>query len=268
MEGMDQLRMAIRDEQPIELVTFDLYDTLVELHPKRWERLQTALNRLDVDASIDDLRDADVVAEDYFTIVNGAIPLRDRPVADRERIRLEYMNVWLEAAGIPHDELLVREARQQYLAEFETPAVSDSPYGGYLVFDDVMPATIRLHEAGIKTAIISNADSDVTNFCMHLDFAQGMDLIVTSAIIGYEKPHIRTFEAAYIPLGVDPARALHIGDQPKSDVIGAQNAGMRAALIDRYQRHDPAAHDVPVFHGLDDLVDHVLAINERAAVAS
>src|SRR4051812_47426574 len=174
--------METREDRPIELVTFDLYDTLVELHPKRWERLKNALDRLGVDSNLDDLRAADVIAEDYFTIVNGAIPLRDRPAADRERIRLEYMNIWLEAAGIPHDELLIRDARQEYLAEFETPAVSDSPFGGYLVFDDVMPATIRLHEAGIKTAIISNADTDVTHFCMHLDFAKGMDLIVTSAL--------------------------------------------------------------------------------------
>lgn len=260
--------METLHERPIELVTFDLYDTLIELHPKRWERLRSALHRIGVDANVDVLRDADLIAEDYFTIVNGAIPIRDRPVADRERIRLEYMNVWLEAAGIPHDELLVREARQNYMAEYETPAVTDGPFGGYRAFADVMPATTRLHDAGIKTAIISNADSDVTDLCIHLDFAQGMDLIITSALIGYEKPHILTYEAAFLPLEIDPANALHIGDQPKSDVVGALNAGMRAALIDRYQRHDQAKHDVPIFHGLDDLVDHVLAVNERAAVVS
>jgi HAD superfamily hydrolase (TIGR01549 family) len=262
---MDSLNIS--NQRPIELVTFDLYDTLIELHPKRWERLYNALRRLGVDADINALRDADVIAEDYFTIVNGAIPLRDRPAAERERLRLEYMRVWLQAAGVPHDELLVREARQHYMAEFETPAVEDSPYGGYRAFPDVMPATTRLREAGIKTAIISNADSDVTELCVHLDFAQGMDLIVTSALIGYEKPHIRTFQAAFEPLGVDPALGLHIGDQPKSDVVGALNAGMRAALIDRYVRHDPAAHEVPIFTGLDQLVDYVLTVNEQAAVA-
>jgi FMN phosphatase YigB (HAD superfamily) len=120
----------------------------------------------------------------------------------------------------------------------------------------------------VKTAIMSNADSDVTDLCVHLEFAHGMDLIVTSALIGYEKPHIETFRAAFEPLGVDPALALHIGDQPKSDVIGALNAGMRAALIDRYERHDPAAHSVPIFIGLDRLVDHVLAVNEAAIVRS
>jgi hypothetical protein len=37
---------------------------------------------------------------------------------------------------------------------------------------------------------------------------------------------------------------------------------MRAALIDRYSRHDPSAHSVPIFQTLDDLADEVLAINE------
>ncbi len=260
--------METWNEQPIELVTFDLYDTLIELHPQRWERLHHALELLDVEARLEDLRDADLIAEDYFTIVNGAIPVRDRPPADRERIRLEYMNVWLEAAGIPHDELLVRQARQYYLAEFETPAVVDGPHGGYRVFSDVMPATRRLQDAGVKMAIISNADSDVTDLCIHFEFAKRMDLIVTSALIGFEKPHIRTFEAAFGPLGIDPARGLHIGDQPKSDILGALNAGMRASLIDRYHRHDPANHHIPVFRGLDELADYVLAVNERTAIAS
>jgi putative hydrolase of the HAD superfamily len=95
-----------------------------------------------------------------------------------------------------------------------------------------------------------------------------MDLIVTSALVGFEKPDIRTFQAAFEPLGVDPALGLHIGDQPKSDVVGAIGAGMRAALIDRYRRHDPGNHEVPVFVGLGALVDYVLEINERTAVVS
>lgn len=263
---MDPLTAA--NQQPIELVTFDLYDTLIELHPKRWERLQRALARLGIDSDLVALREADLIAEDYFTIVNGEIPIRDRPAAERERIRLEYMHIWLHAAGIPHDELLVREARHHYMAEYETPAVEDSPFGGYRAFSDVMGATNRLHAAGIQTAIISNADDDVTELCIHLEFAQGMDLIVTSALVGFEKPDVRTFRAAFEPLGIDPALSLHIGDQPKSDVVGALNAGMRAALIDRYERHDPAAHEVPIFVGLDQLVDHVLSINEQAAVPS
>jgi putative hydrolase of the HAD superfamily len=93
-----------------------------------------------------------------------------------------------------------------------------------------------------------------------------MNLIVTSAVVCYEKPDERTFRAALDPLGIDPAGAMHIGDQSKSDVAGALQIGMRAALIDRYHRHDAADHDVPVFTGLEAFVDHVLAINAGAAV--
>ena len=253
---------------PIELVTFDLYDTLIELHPTRWERLHAVLTRMGIEADVDRLASADLVAEDFYTEENGKTPIRDRPRAEREAFRLTYMERWLQAAGLPTDELTVRNAREGYLAEFETPAVLDSIGAGYLVFHDVVPAFERLDEAGIKRAIISNADSDVTELCTHLEFAHGVDLIVTSALVGYEKPDPRTYHAALDPLGVTPANALHIGDQPLSDVVGAVNIGMGAALIDRYVRHDPARHTVPVFNGLHELVDHVFEVNALAAGAS
>jgi HAD superfamily hydrolase (TIGR01549 family) len=243
----------------IRLVTFDLYDTLIELRPRRWERLATALFRFGIAAEPDVLRIADRVAEDYFTEENGRLPIRDRPRAEREAFRLRYMAIWLDAAGLPSDPATVRAAREGYLAEFETPAVEQDAAGGYHVFDDVMPALERLRRAGIRRAVISNADADVTALCTHLAFAHVMNAIVTSAIVGWEKPDIRTFRAALDPLGVDPANALHVGDQPRSDVAGALATGMRAVLIDRYGRHDADAASVPVVRDLASLVDLVLA---------
>src|SRR5215217_6223141 len=245
--------------RPIRLVTFDLYDTLIELRPRRWERLATALRRLGIAADPDVLRAADRIAEDYFTEENGRLPIRDRPRAEREAFRLRYMAIWLDAAGLPSDPATVRAAREGYLAEFETPAVEQDVAGGYHVFDDVMPALERLRKAGVRRALISNADADVTALCTHLAFAHEMNAIVTSAIVGWEKPDIRTFRAALDPLGVEPADALHIGDQPRSDVAGALATGMRAALIDRYGRHDGNTLGVPVVRDLASLVDLVLA---------
>ena len=253
--------------RPLRLVTFDLYDTLIELHPQRWERLQVALLRLGIESDAGALRAADLIAEDFFTGENGQVPIRDRPQATREQFRLKFMEVWLTAAALPADEITVRDARRLYLAEYETPAVEKGPYGGYRMFGDVIPALQRLREAGVKRAVISNADDDVTALCTHMAFAHEMNLIVTSAIVGFEKPEPRTYRAALDPLGVDPSDALHIGDQPRSDEAGALAIGMRAALIDRYERHDQANHDVPVFTGLDEFVDHVLAVNAAAQVA-
>jgi HAD superfamily hydrolase (TIGR01549 family) len=252
-------------ERPIRLVTFDLYDTLIELHPPRWERFHSALAKLGVCADLEAIRLADVVAEDCYTIENGRMPIRDRPKADREAFRLEFTARWLEAAGIEPDPALVRAARQGYLAEMETPAVETSVGYGYRAFADVIPALVRLRAAGVKRAVISNADADVTELCRHMAFAHEMDLIVTSAIVGVEKPHERTFRAALDPLGIAPEDALHIGDQPNSDVVGALAIGMRAALIDRYARHEQDNHEVPVMRDLNQLVDHVLAVNAGAA---
>jgi HAD superfamily hydrolase (TIGR01549 family) len=159
----------------------------------------------------------------------------------------------------------LREIRERYRAEYEAQARQAVPgiVDGYRVFPEVLPVMRRLTEAGILRAVISNADEDVTEFCKRLAFADDMDLIVTSATVGWEKPDVRTFRAALDPLGVRPEEALHIGDQPRSDVAGALATGMRAALLDRYGRHDPANHAVPVVRSLTELVDAVLA--ERAA---
>jgi HAD superfamily hydrolase (TIGR01549 family) len=246
----------------IRLVTFDLYDTLIELRPRRWERLASALSRLGIETDPVVLRAADRVAEDYNTEENGRLPIRDRPRAEREAFRFRYMTIWLDAAGLPADPATVRAARAGYLAEFETPAVETSPAGGYHVFDDVLPALARLRHAGIKRAVISNADADVTVLCTHLAFAHEMNAIVTSALVGWEKPDVRTFRAALDPLGVDPAAALHIGDQPRSDIAGARATGMRAALLDRYGRHGADDLGVPVVRDLVELVNLVLGENE------
>lgn len=252
--------MTLAPPRPIRLVTFDLYDTLVELAPQRWERLATALDRIGVKADIVALRDADVIAEDYYTAENAKVPIRDLPVDEQEAFRVEFMRRWLNAAGIEADYALARAARAGYRAELDvTPQFSS-----YLPYADVVESAQRLREAGVKRAIISNADADVTEFVTHLAIAREMDLIVTSAVIGHEKPDIRTFQAAFEPLGIDPAEALHIGDQPRSDVVGALNAGMRAALIDRYARHDQASHDVPVMRDFDELVNYVLDANAAA----
>ena len=240
---------------PIDLVTFDLYDTLIELNPTRWERLAAAACKHGIAADVVALREADRIAEDYFTIENGRLPIRDREQPEREAFRLELMRRWLEAAGLPHDPETTRELRRAYISEFDE--VPDHHH--YRLFDDVLPALRTLRRAGVQTAVISNADADVTIVCTHFAFAPLMDLIVTSALVGYEKPDPRTYQAALEPLGIDPELAVHVGDQPKSDIVGALGVGMRAVLIDRYDRHNGV--DVPTVSTLTELADMVVARN-------
>ena len=246
--------------RPLRLVTLDLYDTLIELNPPRWERLATVCRGLGLPSDAARLREADRVAEDYYTEENGERPIRERSRQEREEFRLAHMTRWLGAAGLPDDRDTARRVRTAYVSEFEE--VPDHRH--YRVFPDVLPALEGLRAAGVATAIISNADEDVTALCTHLAFADRVDLIVTSALVGWEKPDPRTFRAALDPLGVDPADALHVGDQPRSDVAGALGVGMRAMLLDRYARHRDAP--VAIVGGLLELADDVAGRAQRADV--
>lgn len=259
---------SIPSGPPIRLVTFDLYDTLIELSPTRWDRLGGVLSRLAIPHDTSRLMAGDLIAEDYWTETNTERPNRDRPVEEQRRIRSEYLRRWLAACDVVVNDDVLAEVYDRYRAEYETQVRQAVPgiVDGYRVFDEVLPVMRRLAEAGILRAVISNADDDVTDFCRRLAFAEEMDLIVTSATEGWEKPDVRVYRVTLERLGVQPEEAIHIGDQPRSDVVGALDTGMRAALLDRYGRHDRAAHDVPIVGSLGELADLVLA--ERAQTAA
>ena len=51
--------------------------------------------------------------------------------------------------------------------------------------------------------------------------------------LGLRKPDPRLFEATLAVLGVGPADAIHVGDDPVADVAGAKRAGLRAVYLRR-----------------------------------
>jgi len=73
--------------------------------------------------------------------------------------------------------------------------------------------------------------------------------------LGFSKPHPRAFISTLEALGVLPAEAVHIGDLPRTDVIGAQGVGMRAIRFvgGRYTHEDPEIKADAVFESYDEL---------------
>lgn len=253
--------MTALPNRPITLVTFDLYDTLVEADPPRWARFGRALERAGMPVAPERIVQADRHAEDHYTIENGRYPIRDRTPEEVAQFRLSQARAYLEALGLPVDGDTVRTVQRYFVDETSTRGWE------YRVFDDVSPALERLAARGIGRAVISNADADVTHFCLSMGFAAHMDLIVTSALVGWEKPDPRTFFAALDPLDVAPEDALHIGDQALSDVKGARAIGMSAAIIDRYGRHRDGEHPAIRVRSLTELADLVVAHNGRLGAA-
>jgi putative hydrolase of the HAD superfamily len=96
-----------------------------------------------------------------------------------------------------------------------------------------------------------------------MGLGERLDVAVFSSEVGKRKPHPAIFAAALDALGVEPERALFVGDRLYEDVRGAAEVGMTTvqALWFRVDDHpDGAEPDHQAFTQLD-----VLNIARRLA---
>ena len=102
---------------------------------------------------------------------------------------------------------------------------------------------------GIHQGIVSDVDADEGRFILdRLGVLDHFDAITTSEEVGRTKPDQAMFETALEKAGVDPGRALMIGDRYSHDMEGATALGIRTAA---YGAEDGPAVD----HRLTDLRD-------------
>lgn len=106
-----------------------------------------------------------------------------------------------------------------------------------------------MRSLGTKVAIISNSEGMLDRLFCELGIRDHFDLVVDSGKVGFEKPDPRIFRVAFEHFGVDPARALHLGDVFATDVLGARAAGCRHALIDPFGHYEGRHLDVPRVDG-------------------
>lgn len=57
------------------------------------------------------------------------------------------------------------------------------------------------------------------------------DVLTFSDLLGIRKPDPQIFRVTLEPLGVSPDRALHVGDNIATDIMGARGVGMWAVLL-------------------------------------
>jgi putative hydrolase of the HAD superfamily len=89
------------------------------------------------------------------------------------------------------------------------------------------------------------------------------EVVVVSGDLGYVKPHPLLFRTALEQLGVEPAAAVHIGDNWLADVQGAKGMGMQVVLTeqwDKIEKFDPEPDDHQpdlVIGHFRELLDHL-----------
>jgi HAD superfamily hydrolase (TIGR01549 family) len=195
-----------RTASALDAVTVDANGTAVELDDPT-DRLQGALAERGVE------RERDVVAAAFRAEVAYYLPRTlegsdEASLADLLRrctaVFLEHAEADLEAASF-------------------APAFADSIR--FRPIPGALKALERLQSAGLALACVSNWDASLASQLERAGVGRYFAVVVSSAEAGAAKPDPHAFTAALDQLGVEPGRALHIGDT-EADEEGAAAAGL------------------------------------------
>ncbi len=213
------------------LVLFDAGDTLVSPRESFGAVYARVLATLGVDLKAADLERG---LRRCWADTNGAI----EPGADRYAMEhggedaywLRFVEGTLARTHrAPRDPLLATRAVAPLREAFRDPA-------SWQVFDDVVPVLLALRQSGARMAIVSNWDSSLPRLLERLDLAKWFDVIVVSHLEGMEKPRPELFLRAIARLKGAPGDAIHVGDIPELDEVGARAAGIASLIVDRRSR--------------------------------
>lgn len=197
----------------IRAITIDLDDTLWPIEPV----MLRAEQRLDqwLQAHCPPVADAFPIA--------AMRALRDRIAAENPELAHDFTSqrlLCLRAAMQPHG--YGEQHVDAAFAEFYAARNEVECYG------DALPALERL-AARFPLVSLSNGNADLAKIGLDRFF----HFSISSRAFGKAKPAAEIFHAACGGLGLPPDEVLHVGDDPLIDVVGASEAGLRSAWINR-----------------------------------
>lgn len=99
------------------------------------------------------------------------------------------------------------------------------------LYPDVRPALAALHAAGLRTVIAGNQPAEAGPALE--DMGLPVESVHVSDTWGVAKPDPAFFAKVLGVVGCPADRVLYVGDRLDNDVLPAQDAGMRAALLRR-----------------------------------
>ena len=101
-------------------------------------------------------------------------------------------------------------------------------------FPCTVPTLEILKKRGYRLGIITNGDPLSQN--VKIDAAgirDYFDTILVSKAVGISKPNSEIYELAMEMLGAEKNTTLFVGDNPKTDIMGARNTGIDSFLVSR-----------------------------------
>jgi FMN hydrolase / 5-amino-6-(5-phospho-D-ribitylamino)uracil phosphatase len=163
---------------------------------------------------------------------------------DRESLRAMRARIAAQFPERSHDMTFLRHRAlaEMFAAAGQPAARADEAFEVFYaarnrvkLYDEVESSLERL-SARYRLYAISNGNADLKR----CGIAQWFEGHITAISAGAAKPDIRIFTRLLDVAGVRAGQVLHIGDDPHLDVIGATQAGMQAAWLNRDAKIWPA----------------------------
>ncbi|MBN1366966.1 MAG: HAD family hydrolase [Dehalococcoidales bacterium] len=110
----------------------------------------------------------------------------------------------------------------------------------FILFEDTIPVLTELKKNGWRNVILSNHMPELPDIVRSLELTPLIEFCLTSGVTGYEKPNPQAFHMA-LSLAGDPKNVWMAGDNPISDVKGAEIQGIPAILV-RGQKNEEAKY--------------------------
>jgi FMN hydrolase / 5-amino-6-(5-phospho-D-ribitylamino)uracil phosphatase len=163
---------------------------------------------------------------------------------DRESLRAMRVRIAQQFPDRSHDMTFLRHrALAEMFAAVGRPAIhADEAFEVFYaarnrvqLYDEVEDSLKRLSER-YRLFALSNGNADLKR-CGIAHWFEGH---ITAISAGAAKPDIRIFTRLLDAAGVQADQVLHIGDDPHLDVMGAAQAGMQAAWLNRDAKSWPA----------------------------
>ena len=205
----------------IEAVTFDLWDTLVYTRNYGEVRLP-ALNSLLMVNGV--LLDEDELNEAYMAGWRHSRHVI-RAEGNRHVQTAEIVDRVLSEVG-----LVDPPNRDEIVRMYEEAVLMDPP-GLKEGVTETLTALHGRYRLGLVSVTGVSAGRLMRGILEKQGVLDYFEALAFSDEVGYVKPDPRLFMAALEALGVEPGKAVHVGDSVKSDVLGAKNAGMQTVWL-------------------------------------
>ena len=133
------------------------------------------------------------------------------------------------------------------------PTTYYSP-GSWRLVAHAVGALEQAQLAGYRNVILSNHAPELPDLVRDLGLSPMIELTITSAAVGAEKPNPLIFQYAIDLADACVERSWMIGDNPVADIAGAEAAGLRAVLVTPTRENNASTRLLNAIAGLIDKV--------------